>query len=145
MERWVRATENLADLSSRLADSGNLGEAILQPIGLTAELSLKGALIHLGMSPDDLTRKPYGHGYQTLAEKLVQLCPHRDDPEVLRVIAKLPQMVGSPYDITGLTRLQVIELALGVQFVAASTVRRVSSYDLAKEMEAAAPRPAFFT
>jgi len=145
MERWVRATENLADLSSRLADSGNLGEAILQPIGLTAELSLKGTLIHLGMSPEDLTKKTYGHGYQALAEKLVQLCPHRDDPEVLRVIASLPQLVASRYDVTGLTRLQIIELALGVQFVAASAVRRISSYDLAKDMEATAPRPAFFT
>lgn len=144
IQRWTRATENLADLSARLADSGNLGEAILQPIGLTVELSLKGALIHLGVPPKDLAQRPYGHGFKTLADKLVELCPHRDDLKLLHVIEKLPQLVGSRYDVTGLTRVKIIELALGVQFVAASTVRRVSSYDLAWEIEETYPRPVFF-
>jgi putative ATP-dependent endonuclease of the OLD family len=50
--------------------------------------------------------------------------------------------------IRALTRLQVVQLALGVQFVAASVVRRISGTDLAADMEAANhpnSRPSFFS
>jgi hypothetical protein len=53
------------------------------------------------------------------------------------VIANLPPYVGSRYKPAGLTRLQVVRLALGVQFVAASTTRRITGVDIAAQMEAA--------
>jgi hypothetical protein len=41
----------------------------------------------------------------------------------------------SRYKPAGLSRLQVVRLALGVQFIAASTLRRISGVDFAAEME----------
>jgi hypothetical protein len=59
----------------------------------------------------------------------------------------MPHYVESRYTPAGLTRLQVIRLALGAQFIAASSVRRFSSRDLAAQMEQGgwpAPRAPLF-
>jgi hypothetical protein len=59
----------------------------------------------------------------------------------------MPAYVGSRYKPAGLTRFDVVRLALGVQFVAASTVRRYSDRDFAAPMETGdwpAPRPPWF-
>jgi hypothetical protein len=74
--------------------------------------------------------------------------PHRDDPLVALVVSQLPPYVASRYRPAGLPRLEVVELALGAQFVAASSVRRLSSRDLAGQMEGAGgpgARPTFFS
>lgn len=133
---WRKATEQLATTTSRLEASGDPGEAILQTIGLTAELALKGSLLYLGVSEDSLSRRAYGHNYRALADKLIEMQPHRDDDMLLHSINKLPDYVESRYHYTGMTRLQIIDLALGVQFVAASAIRRISRRDIAAKVEA---------
>jgi len=59
----------------------------------------------------------------------------------------LPPYVDSRYKPAGLTRLAVVRLAMGVQFIAASTLRRITSTNFAAEMETdgwPAPRRTFF-
>lgn len=64
------------------------------------------------------------------------------------IIKSLPPYIQSRYAPAGLTRLKVVRLALGVQFVAAATARRFSPQrDLSIQMETGgwpAPRPPFF-
>jgi len=131
-----KATEQMATTTSRLVTSGDPGEAILQTIGLTAELALKGSLLHLGVPEDSLAKRAYGHNYHALADKLIELQPHRDDCILQSVVQKLPDYVESRYHYTGMTRLQIIDLAIGAQFVAASAVRRISRRDIAAQIEA---------
>jgi hypothetical protein len=59
----------------------------------------------------------------------------RDDPRVQAVVGALPPYVESRYKPAGLKRLQVVKLALGAQFIAASSLRRIASADLALQME----------
>lgn len=137
---WGLATEQLKLVSESLSQSGATGGAVLQPICLTAELGLKGTLLHLGVSEKDL-RNPqiFGHNLINLAQRMVRDCPHRDDDLLLNVLKKFPDYVGDRYRETQLTRLEVIDLALGAQFVAASAVRRVSSADVAWQVETQGP------
>lgn len=134
-ELLCKATEQMATTTSRLATSGDPGEAILQTIGLTVELALKGSLLHLGVPEDLLAKRAYGHNYHALADKLIELQPHRDDCILVSALHKLPDYVESRYHYTGMTRLQIIDLAIGAQFVAASAVRRISSGDIASQVE----------
>lgn len=132
---WCNAAAQLATTASHLASSGNPGDAVLQTIGLAAELAIKGSLLHLGMTEKELSYKPYGHNYVALAEKLIELRPHRDDPVVLHCLQQLPDYVQSRYNSSNLSRLQIIQLALGTQFVAASAVRRIATRDIAGQVE----------
>ena len=50
-------------------------------------------------------------------------------------VGALPPYVESRYKPAGLKRLQVVRLALGVQFIAASSLLRIASADLALQME----------
>lgn len=61
--------------------------------------------------------------------------PHRDDARVQAIVSALPPYVESRYEPAGLKRLQVVKLALGVQFIAASSLRRLTGADLALQME----------
>lgn len=132
---WRNAAAQLATTASHLASSGNPGDAVLQNIGLTAELAIKGSLLHVGMKEKELSYKPYGHNYVALAERLIELRPHRDDPVLLHCLQQLPDYVQSRYNSSNLSRLQIIQLALGTQFVAASAVRRIAIQDIAVQVE----------
>jgi HEPN domain-containing protein len=124
---WHMAESNLSDVANVLPVTFSV-DSVLQPICLTAELSLKAALTHLG-------KNPWGHKLSTLAKDLVDLRPHRDDAEIYAVIGKFPDYVESRYKPEGLSRYQVVRLALAAQFVAASSVRRLSPVDMALAME----------
>lgn len=99
---------------------------------MTAELAMKACAAHLGVGAPEL--KELGHRHARLAARLAALKPHRDGT-LVSTVARLPSYVGSRYQAAGMTRLDVVHLALGVQFVAASTVRRLTDRDLALEME----------
>lgn len=144
---WKMACSNLEDATSILANGFALA-SVVQPICLLAELSLKGALAAIGLDERTLRFKPYGHDHVALAQRLVAERPHRDDALMLAVANALPDFVDSRYDDAGLTRLQLVELALGAQFMAASTVRRFSSRDMASRLEAdewPGPRATLYT
>lgn len=143
---WKMTQSNLEDVANALPLSFSV-DSILQPIILLVELSLKACLAFHGVSVEELKNK-YSHNIAKIYDKTKEIAPHRDDALMDGFIRKMPSYVGSRYSSHGLTRLQVVELALAAQFVAASTVRRAGGSDLAAEMEAdfgIAGRPPLFT
>lgn len=133
-ELWRMALSNLEDVANILP-TGFSVDSVLQPICLIAELSMKAALVHLGEDPKSLSKREVGHNHEELARRLAVKCPHRDDAIVTAVAVCLPDYVGSRYKSAGLTRLAVVKLALGAQFIAASAARRLADQDFAAEME----------
>jgi HEPN domain-containing protein len=142
---WKMATSNLADAANNLPTAFSV-DSVLQPICMTAELSIKAALVRNGANPTSFKGKD-GHDLKKLVDRLATETPHRDDALTRDVVAHLPPYVDSRYAPAGLTRLEVVGLAIGVQFLAASTVRRFSDRDIAAQMETGgwpAPRRPFF-
>lgn len=138
---WGLATEQLKLVAESLSQSGSIGSAVLQPICLTAELAMKGTLLHLGVSEKDLKNpRLFGHDLNKLGERMTKESGHRDDPLLLLALSKFPDYVGDRYRETQLTRMEIICLALDAQFAAASAVRRISGEDMASQMEATAGR-----
>lgn len=142
---WHMAGSNLGDIANALPSTFSV-DTIIQPVCLVAELSIKAALVHNGASPNDF-RGPRGHDLSGLSRRMMAEMPHRDDVLVPLVVNQLPPYVASRYSPSGLTRLSVVRLALAVQFLAATTVRRLSTRDLAGDISGdgwPAPRPPFF-
>jgi hypothetical protein len=129
-------------VAESLSQGGLIGSAILQPICLSVELALKGTLLHLGVPEADL-RKPklFGHDLVKLAQRVTHERKHRDDPLLLSSISKFPDYVADRYRETKLTRLEIVRLALDAQFIAASSVRRISGDQVEIQMESSWPGP----
>lgn len=131
---WRMARSNLEDVANTLPATFS-HDSVIQPICMVAELSMKAALVWDGVDPDSFRRGKDGHNLSSLARRMSEARPHRDDLRIEAVISSLPPYVESRYKPAGLMRLQVVKLALGVQFVAASSLRRVTGVDLARQME----------
>ena len=146
-ELWQLACSNLSDCANTLPGTFSV-DSVIQPICLAAELAMKASLVQGGADPSAFGKKGgEGHDLVRLASRLSTERPHRDDPEVAAVAAAMPAYVASRYASAGLTRLRVVELALGAQFLVAASVRRWSSRDLAAELAIGdwpGPRPALF-
>lgn len=136
------ALEHLSNLAASLAHTGSSSGASLQPIGLIAELAMKSSLLQLKV-PIGKLKGSFGHSLPKLAEELGRLRPHQEDQELLRICGLIPDLVTSRYSAPGVTRMQIAELSLATQFVAASAVRRFSPYDLAADMRTDIDRPRF--
>lgn len=132
LKHWALAAANLEELSNSMSISINVASAT-QPICLIAELAMKGTLYHLGVSKKDI--RALGHHHDKIAERMASEQPHRDDPLIQGIVAKLPNYVESRYSGSTLSRLEVVELALDVQFIAASSLRRISGVDNAEDFE----------
>lgn len=131
---WTKARSHLAEVAEILSGTG--AEAtVIQPIFMTAELSLKAVLLSLGETESVLASREIGHRVVRLAELVAERSPHRDDSLVGEVARNMPDYVESRYSAIELTRLDLVRLALGAQFVAASSLRRVGERDLALQME----------
>jgi len=137
-----RSMQHLGDLAASLANTGGSSEAALQHILLIAELGLKGALLQLGVRMKTL-KDQFGHKLPELAREVAKLCPHQEDEALLQACEKMPNLVASRYAASGLTRLQIVELAQASQFIAASAMRRISGNDLALAVRRDGPRPGF--
>lgn len=138
---WHMADSNLADVGNNLPTAAGV-DSIVQPVCLVAELSMKAALRCMGINPGKV------HGLIGLASELSLARPHRDDGVIAEALKRFPNYVESRYKATGLSRLIVVRLALAAQFVAASSVRRLSPVDLALIMESdtwPGPRRSHFT
>lgn len=145
-EYWHLAMSNLEDVANILTTGFSVA-SVLQPICLTAELAMKANLIHSGIDPKTLSYRDVGHNHTVLAQRMRDAKPHRDDERVAAITAELPDYVNSRYKAAGLSRLHVVRLALGVQFLAASSIRRLTERDMAAEMEQSewpGPRKPFF-
>lgn len=132
---WQMARSNLEDVANTLPTTFS-HDSVIQPVCMVAELSMKAALVWDGVDPESFRRGKDGHNLVVLAQRMAAARPHRDDMRVQAVVANLPPYVASRYKPAGLKRLQVVRLALGVQFIAASSLRRIVAVDLAGEMEA---------
>ena len=130
---WRMTQSNLEDVANTLPVAFSV-DSVIQPICMVAELALKAHLVWKGAAPGRF-RGADGHDLVRLAASMAQQSPHRDDPLVTEVVGNLPPYVASRYKPAGLSRLQVVRLALGAQFIAASTLRRISGVDFAAEME----------
>lgn len=106
---------------------------------LTAELAIKGALKHLGATDQELKR--LSHRLPSLAEALVAREPREADKRFLSAASKFPDYVNTRYANHGLTRIQLMELAMRAQFVGAEAIRRVSDRNMAGDMEARTDTP----
>ncbi|MGX5651325.1 hypothetical protein ACWKW4_13800 [Hydrogenophaga borbori] len=134
-ERWRMATGYLEDVANTLPMASHV-DAVLQPVSLVAELACKAALLHLGVPDRELSSRPYGHDVPALVRRLAAERPYRDDELVIKVAEQLPPFVSSRYEAARLSRLQVVRLAVGAQFVAASVARRLSNEEeLTLQME----------
>lgn len=132
IETWTLALSHLEMTTNGIIGGFDLA-ALTQPICMTVELSLKAALMHLGLAEKKL--KKLGHYNVASAKLLASLKQHRDDALIERLVAKLPPYVGSRYKRANLTRLEMIDLALASQFIASSTLRRLTGRDLAAMIE----------
>ena len=131
---WRMAQSNLEDVANTLPTTFS-HDSVIQPICMVAELSMKAVLVWDGVDPESFRKGKNGHNLASLACRMAQARPHRDDPRIDAVVKGLPPYVGSRYKPAGLKRLQVVKLALGVQFIAASSLRRITGTDLARKME----------
>jgi hypothetical protein len=131
---WRMALSNLEDVANILPGGFSV-DSVVQPICLLAELSMKAALVDLGEDPKVLAKRNVGHNHRELARRLAGLCPHRDDILLTGIAAALPDYIDSRYKSAGLTRLTVVKLALGAQFIAASAGRRTGKQDFAARLE----------
>lgn len=140
LKRGTPATDLLRNARSSLAAtprilSGDIDiDAAVQTACLTAELAMKAALTHLGATPGDL--KKLSHRLPDLATALVAKRSTSTDGRLLAAASKFPDYVGTRYSSHGLTRVQLMDLAMRAQFVAAEAIRRVSDRNMAGDMEA---------
>lgn len=131
---WHQAQSNLEVIADSLSSCYRTN-SVLQPICMLAELSMKGTLHHFGVSEADLRNtKIYGHQHIALATKMAELSQSKEDPVVLSLVNTLPNYVKNRYDDSGMTRLQIVELALGAQFIAASAMRRLVEEPILKQV-----------
>lgn len=131
---WRMARSNIEDVANTLPTSFS-HDSVIQPICMVAELSMKASLVHDGADPDSFRKGKNGHNLSSIAVRMAEGRPHRDDARVQAIVGALPPYVESRYKPAGLKRLQVVKLALGVQFIAASSLRRLTGADLALQME----------
>lgn len=133
-QHWKMVLSNLESAATTLTQN-YATPAITQQICMIAELSMKAALLYVGTEAKLLRSRKVGHDHRVLARMLAEAQPHRDDELIALVVEQLPAYVASRYEETDKTRLQLINLLLGVQFIAASAARRFSQRDLAISME----------
>jgi hypothetical protein len=133
LKLWALAAANLEEISNSLSASINIASAT-QALCLTAELAMKATLSHLGVSERDV--RALGHRHKDIAARLAKECPHRDDLFITGIVDTIPDYVNTRYNGSSLTRIEMIRLALNIQFIAASSLRRVSGVDHSLDFEA---------
>jgi hypothetical protein len=134
----VNARSNLAATTRILRGDIDL-DAAVQTACLTAELSMKAALAHLGVHEKAL--KDLSHSLPRLAQKLLGLAPSAADARLLATVQSFPNYVGARYTAHGLKRIELMELAMRAQYVAADAVRRIANRNLGAGMEARTDTP----
>lgn len=130
---FVNARSNVSATTRILAGDVDI-DAAVQSSCLSAELALKGVLAHLGL--DEKALKGLSHSLPSLAAKLVELAPGPTDARLIAAVTKFPNYVGARYAAHGLTRVQLMELAMRAQYVAADAIRRVTERHMGVDMEA---------
>lgn len=134
------AYELLSNARSSIAASarilqGDLDiDAAVQSACLSAELAMKGALSVAGW--DEARYRRLSHRLADAAEALIAERPRTSDGLLRAACASFPDYVGTRYRSHGMTRYELMSLAMRAQFVAADAVRRVTQRDLSAQFEA---------
>lgn len=138
-ELLMNARSSLAATPRILSGEVDIDTAV-QTTCLTAELAMKAALKHLGATDKEL--KDLSHHLPKLAGALIAKKPTSFDAKLVTAASKFPDYVDTRYSSHGLMRIQLMELAMRAQFVAAEAVRRISDRNMAGDMEARPDTPA---
>lgn len=126
------ARSSLSAISRIITGSLDI-DAAVQCACLTAELSMKAALRHLGSSDDEI--RNFSHHLKKLSDALITKAPRATDERLRAACTKFPNYVQTRYASHGLTRLELMALAMRAQFVAADAIRRVTDRNMGGEME----------
>jgi hypothetical protein len=137
-EMMVNARSSIASTTRTLMSSIDIDSAV-QSSCLTAELSMKAVLTHLGTSKARLLK--LGHNLVEIAKELETRTTPSTEASLLSACGKFPNYVGTRYSSHGLTRQQLMELGMRAQFVAANALRRISDRNLAGQIESQAGNP----
>jgi hypothetical protein len=129
---WTNARSALVS-TARILKDGHDVDSSVQSACLTAELAMKGVLTFLGWTEPRLRK--LGHNLQDIAEAVISCRSLASDDRLKRACAAFPDYVKSRYNSHGLTRVQLIDLGMRSQFVAAEALRRVSERKIAIEIE----------
>jgi hypothetical protein len=124
-----------------LSNSGD-SDFVVQSICQTAELSMKGVLVKLGW-PESKRRNlgRSGHGLSDIAAAIASERPSPSDERLFRAVASFPDYVQTRYASHGLKRIELVELAMKAQYVAADALRRISGRNLAGTIEQESNNP----
>jgi hypothetical protein len=114
-------------------------DAAVQTACLTAELSMKAALTHIGWTEAQI--KGLSHNLLKLANSITRVKPIATDHLLLTACGKFPNYVNTRYASHGLTRIELMALAMRAQFIAADSIRRITNRDMAGDMEARSDCP----
>ncbi|MGY2964648.1 HEPN domain-containing protein [Pseudomonas sp. TE36184] len=116
-------------------------DSAIQTCCLAAELAMKGALLRLGVDKKEVRK--HNHNLVELAESLVKHYSNSNDDRLLEASKGFPNYVNTRYSDHGLTRVQLMSLAMRALFIAAEAVRRITDRNLAGKVEASerVPRP----
>lgn len=135
------ARSSLVAISRTL--SGDLDvDSVVQSACLTAELAMKAALVHLGTTEPQLRK--LSHQLSSLADAIIDAKSTDTDARLRRACSRFPNYVTTRYSSHGLKRIELMELAMRAQFVAADVIRRISCRNMSSYMEAnpgCQPRP----
>lgn len=129
---WANAQSAIASTARTLTATQD-HDAAVQSACLAAELSMKGVLAHLGW--DEPRYRKLSHHLPELAQAIINERPSSGDAHLKAAADQFPDYVKTRYGPHGLTRVQLMGLAMRSQFVAAEALRRVSDRNLAGQIE----------
>lgn len=135
---WSNA-QSAIDCSAHTLFSGHHIDSSIQSACLASELAMKGALAFLGWQEKE--RRSLNHNLPKLAEAIISCRPTKADNRLRMACSSFPDYVKTRYENHGLTKVQLIELAMRSQFIAAEVLRRISKRNLAGEIETEASSP----
>jgi HEPN domain-containing protein len=135
---WQKASSSI-EATAKLLANGHMLDAAVQSICLTAELGIKGALAALGV--DESARRKLSHNIPDLLKNLMDMRPHESDMQAQSTSGHFPDYVKTRYSDHGMTRVQLNELAMRAQFIAADALRRLSVRNLAQQIQKDSKNP----
>lgn len=128
---WKNARSSIEE-TARLLSDGHLIDSAVQPICLSAELSIKGTLSFLGVNEEKL--KQLSHNIPKLANKLSELKPSPSDDMLLEAANQFPDYVKSRYSVHALKRADINRLAMLSEYIAADAIRRISDRKIIEQV-----------
>lgn len=125
IDLWYLAKFQLEAASAILL--GSLDRyAVIQNSCLAIELLLKGMLLAQGVSEEELKKK-YGHKLEKMLSKAQGSAPNLDLERISLVMDGLPHFVQSRYEAPDLSRKEIGQIVMNVQFVAGEVLRQFST------------------